>query len=139
MRIDFVTFIRILVAAICVAMAVGMCSCKTQDCIPETIVRDSIVTEYKLDSIYLYEKDSVFIKEKADTVFVEKWKTRYKDVMKIERDTIYQENKVVEVKEVLVEKPIAGVVKWFAWIGGAAILYVVLRFALWIYKKFHLK
>lgn len=40
---------------------------------------------------------------------------------------------------VIVEKPIPAIVRWLAWIGGAAILYVVLRFALWIYKKFHLK
>ena len=90
----------------------SMTACKTQDCLPETIVRDSIRTEYKLDSIYLYEKDSIFIKEKADTIFVEKYITRYKDVLKIQTDTIYQDNKVVEVKEV--EKPIAKPIKWLA-------------------------
>lgn len=110
--------------------------CKVQDCIPETIVRDSIVTEYKLDSIYLYEKDSIYIQQKADTIFVNKYVTRYKDVMKIERDTIYQDNKVVEVKEVLIEKPIAGVVKWLAWIGLAAVLIVVIRIGLKVYRKF---
>jgi hypothetical protein len=40
---------------------------------------------------------------------------------------------------VIVKKPIPAIVRWLAWIGGAAILYVVLRFALWIYKKVHLK
>ena len=110
--------------------------CKVQNCIPETIVRDSIVTEYKLDSIYLYEKDSIFIHEKADTVFINRFVTRYKDVMKIEHDTVYQDNKIVEVKEVLVEKPIAGVVKWFAWIGLAAVLIVVIKIGLKVYRKF---
>ena len=138
MRIDYI--IQTIVAAVCVAMLVWMLQgCKTIDCIPETIVRDSIVTEYKLDSTYIYEKDSVFIKEKADTVFVEKWKTRYKDVMKIERDTVWQENKVVEVKEVLVEKPIAGVVKWFAWIGAFFVVYYLVKIGLWVYRKFILK
>jgi hypothetical protein len=138
MRIDYI--IQTIVAAILVAMMVWMLQgCKVQDCIPETITKDSIVTEYKLDSIYLYEKDSIFIKEKADTVFVEKWKTRYKDVMKIERDTIWQENKVVEVKEVLVEKPIAGVVKWFAWIGAFFVVLYLVKAGLWVYRKFFLK
>jgi hypothetical protein len=138
MRIDYI--IQTIVAAMCVAMLVWMLQgCKVQDCIPETIVRDSIVTEYKLDSIFLYEKDSVFIKEKADTVFVEKWKTRYKDVMKIERDTIWQENKVVEVKEVLVEKPIAGVVKWFAGIGAFFVVFYLVKAGLWVYRKLILK
>lgn len=110
--------------------------CKTIDCIPETIVKDSIRTEYKLDSIYLYEKDSVFIKEKADTVFVEKWKTRYKDVMKIERDTIYQENKVVEVKEV---KYIPAFIKVMAWIGGGLSLLLLIWIVLKVYRKLVLK
>lgn len=138
MRLEHI--IRTIVAAMLFALLAWMLqSCKTQDCIPETIVRDSIVTEYKLDSTYIYEKDSVFIKEKADTVFVEKWKTRYKDVMKIERDTIWQENKVVEVKEVLVEKPIAGVVKWFAWIGAFFVVFYLVKIGLWVYRKFILK
>jgi hypothetical protein len=110
--------------------------CKTIDCIPETITKDSIVTEYKLDSTYIYEKDSIFIKEKADTVFVEKWKTRYKDVMKIERDTIYQENKVVEVNEV---RYIPDLVKWLAWIGAFFVLFYIVKIGLWVYRKFFLK
>ena len=138
MRIEHL--IQTIVAAVCVAMLVWMLqSCKTADCIPETIVRDSIRMEYKLDSIYLYQRDSIHIREKADTVFVNKYVTRYKDVLKIERDTIYQENKVVEVKEVLVEKPIAGVVKWFSWIGAAFLVLYLVKIALWVYKTFFLK
>ena len=135
MRPVYIT--RTIVAAMLFAMLAWMLQgCKVQNCIPETIVRDSIVTEYKLDSIYLYEKDSIFIHEKADTVFINRFVTRYKDVMKIEHDTVYQDNKIVEVKEVLVEKPIAGVVKWFAWIGLAAVLIVVIKIGLKVYRKF---
>ena len=135
MRLE--NIIQTIVAAVCVAMLVWMLqSCKVQDCIPETIVRDSIRTEYKLDSIYLYEKDSVFIKEKADTVFVNKYVTRYKDVLKIERDTIWQENKVVEVK---VEKYIPQAVKWLAGIGAFFIVFFLVKAGLWVYRKFFLK
>lgn len=138
MRIEYI--IQTIVAAMLVAMLVWMLQgCKVQDCIPETIVRDSIVTEYKHDSTYIYQHDSIFIKEKADTVFVEKWKTRYKDVMKIERDTIWQENKVVEVKEVLVEKPIPAIVKWFAWIGAFFVVFYLVKIGLWVYRKLVLK
>lgn len=132
-----VYIIRTFVAAMLFALLAWMLQgCKVQNCIPETIVRDSIVTEYKLDSIYLYEKDSIFIHEKADTVFINRFVTRYKDVIKIEHDTVFQDNKVVEVKEVLVEKPIAGVVKWLAWIGLAAVLIVVIKIGLKVYRKF---
>ena len=135
MRIEHI--IQTSIAAICVAVvALMLGGCKAQDCIPETIVRDSIRTEYKLDSIYLYEKDSVFIKEKADTVFVEKWKTRYKDVLKIERDTIWQENTIVEVQEV---KYIPQAVKWLAGIGAFFIVFFLVKFGLWVYRKFTLQ
>ena len=126
----------ILLIATCAILAWMISSCKVQDCIPETIVRDSIRVEQKLDSIYLYEKDSIFIKEKADTVFIEKYITRYKDVLKVERDTIYQENKVVEVKEV---KYIPTFVKVMAWIGGALTLLLLIWVVLKLYKKFFLK
>ena len=129
----------ILLIATCAILAWMISSCKTVDCIPETIVRDSVRIEQKLDSIFLYEKDSIFIKEGRDTVFVEKYVTRYKDVLKVQRDTIYQDNSVVEVKEVLVEKPIAGFVKAMAWIGGGAILLVLIWIVLKVYKKFFLK
>lgn len=135
MRTDYI--IQTFLAAICVAgLLIFFVGCKTIDCIPETIVKDSIRTEYKLDSIYLYEKDSIFIKEKADTVFVEKYITRYKDVMKIERDTIYQENKVVEVK---VEQYIPTFVKVMAWIGGALSLLLLIWVVLKVYRRLVLK
>lgn len=62
----------------------------------------------------------------------------------LERVIALQNEKISELSnnkqtETIEVKYIPEVVKWFAWIGGAAILYVVLRFALWIYKKFHLK
>lgn len=134
MRADLI--LKTIMAVFIAGILLFFVGCKTIDCVPETIIKDSIRVEFKLDSTYIYEKDSVFIKEKADTVFVEKWKTRYKDVLKIERDTIYQENKMVEVKEVLVEKPIAGVVKWFSWIGAFFVVFYLVKIGLWVYRKF---
>ena len=134
MKMNYI--IQTIVAALIAGILLFFVGCKTTDCIPETIVKDSIHTEYKLDSTYIYEKDSVFIKEKADTVFVEKWRTRYKDVMKIERDTIYQENKVVEVK---VEQYIPQYIKWFAGIGAFFVVFYIVKAGLWVYRKFVLK
>ena len=132
------TIIRIIVAALLVALLVTILpSCKTVDCIPEVVYRDSIRTEYLHDSIYRYERDSIFIKEKADTVWMEKYITRYKDVLKVERDTIWRDNTQTIVKEV--EKPIAPFVKWLAWWGAAALLILLLWLVLKIYRKFFLK
>ena len=135
MRPDY--YIQTIMNELLVAVVALMLSgCKTIDCIPETIVRDSIRTEYKHDSTYIYQRDSIFIKEKADTVFVNKYVTRYKDVLKIERDTVWQENKVVEVKEV---RYVPTHIKVFAWIGAFFLVALLVRIALWLYKKLVLK
>ena len=39
---------------------------------------------------------------------------------------------------VIVEKPIPAIVRWLAWIGGFALLYVLIRIGLWVYRKFTL-
>lgn len=136
MNWDAATIIRIIVAALLVALLVTILpSCKTVDCLPEVVYRDSIRTEYIHDSIYRYERDSIFIHQKADTVWLEKYITRYKDVLKVERDTIWRDNTQTIVKEVEVEKPIAPFVKWLAWWGAAALLWLVLK----IYRKFFIK
>lgn len=132
-RICEVIGMTLIAAVIALVITMFCTSCKVQDCIPETIVRDSIRTEYKHDSTYIYQRDSIFIKEKADTVFVNKYVTRYKDVLKIERDTIWQENKVVEVKEV---RYVPTHIKVFAWIGAFFAVALLVRMALWLYSKF---
>ena len=140
MNWDAATIIRIIVAALLVALLVTILpSCKTVDCIPEVVYRDGIRTEYIPDSIYRYERDSIYIHQKADTVWLEKYTTRYKDVLKVERDTIWRDNTQTIVKEVEVEKPIAPFVKWLAWWGAAALLILLLWVVLKIYRKFFIK
>ena len=132
MRLDY--YIQTIIAALFAAVVALMLSgCKTVDCIPEVVYKDSIRTEYKHDSTYIYQRDSIFIKEKADTVFVNKYVTRYKDVLKIERDTVWQENKVVEVKEV---RYVPTHIKVFAWVGAFFAVALLVRIALWLYSKF---
>lgn len=113
--------IRIIVAALCVAVMVAMLQgCKVcEPCVPETIVRDSIRTEHRLDSIFLYQRDSIYIHEKADTVYVNKYITRYKDVLKVERDTVWRDNHTVEVQQV---RYIPKFYKWMTWIGVALVV-----------------
>lgn len=55
------------------------------------------------------------------------------------RSTTSTDASVEKQEPVIVKEPIPAIVRWFAWIGGAAILYVLLRIALWIYRKFFFK
>ena len=111
--------------------------CKTvAPCVPETITRDSVRVEYKLDSVYLYERDSIFVHEKRDTVFVERWKTRYKDAIKIQRDTVIDTKTEVQVQTVEVTPRFAKFCYW--WFGVSAFL-LIAGGVLWICKKFYVK
>ena len=92
--------------------------------------------EYKLDSVYLYERDSIFVHEKRDTVFIERWKTRYKDVMKIQRDTVIDTKTEVQVQRVEVTPRFAKFCYW--WFCISAFLMIV-GAAIWICKKFYVK
>ena len=54
------------------------------------------------------------------------------------REELVQASKNLQEKTIEV-KYIPDVVKWFAWIGVASVLYVLIRVALVVYKKFVLK
>lgn len=163
--------LRVLVAAICVACLVWMCSCRTPQPIVQTEVKEVLVERTITDTIVTIEPDSasikallecdsagnVLIKEleevqgknvslalqlknlkgKPATLAVDCKQDSLEKVIALKDETIKEltNNKQVETIEV---KYIPDFVKWLAWIGAAAILYVVLRIALWVYKKFFL-
>ena len=120
-----------------ILIAFTLAGCKTvAPCIPETITIDSVRVEYKLDSVYLYEHDSIFVHEKRDTVFVERWKTRYKDVLKIQRDTVIDKKTEVQVEITEVTPRFAKFCYW--WFGVSAFL-LIAGAAIWLCKKFYVK
>ena len=135
MKIDWQYILAL--AASAFFLAILFCSCKTvAPCIPETITIDSVRVEYKLDSVYLYERDSIFVHEKRDTVFIERWKTRYKDAIKIQRDTIRDTHTEVQVQRVEVTPRFAKFC--YCWFGVSAFL-LVAGGVLWVCKKFYVK
>lgn len=99
----------------------------------------------KRTSLELQLKDNILkiqaIQEQFEVIV--KGLQRDKEVLIKENTELKEKLSSVQSQEkqepVVVEKPIPAIVRWLAWVGGAAILYVVLRFALWIYKKVHLK
>lgn len=84
----------VIVTGLCVAALVAFClfcvGCKSVQ-VP-TNTRDSIRTEYRHDSIYIFKHDSIFRDRwrKGDTTYIvtEKWMTQYKDRTKEVHDTI---------------------------------------------------
>jgi hypothetical protein len=62
----------------------------------------------------------------------------------LERVIALQNEKISELNnnkqtETIEVKYIPSFVKWLAWVGAAAILYVLIRVALWVHSKFILK
>ena len=80
-----------LFAAIFIVIVIFVFSgCKTIEYVEVPKVEKEYIS--KLDSIYFLEKDSIYIREKGDTVFVDKWHTRYKEV--IRTDTILKSDSI---------------------------------------------
>ena len=69
----------------------SLVGCKVQEpCIPTEVVRDSIRTEYKLDSVYFYERDSIYLDRTKDTIYKEYSKTKWlKNKFRRLDDSIY--------------------------------------------------
>ena len=99
------------------------------------LIRELEETQGKNVSLALALKNA---KGKPATLSVDCKQDSLEKVIALKDETIKElsNNKQVETVEV---KYIPDFVKWFAWIGAAAILLALIRIALWIYKKFFLK
>lgn len=110
-------------------------SCKTQQpCLPQVITRDSVRVQYRTDSVYLYERDSIFVQQRADTVYLTRYTTRYKDVLRLQHDTIVDTRHEVQVQRERYVPKYYSVVSWGFWIF---VVLLLLRIAWWVVKKYY--
>ena len=99
----------------------------------------------KRTSLELQLKDNILkiqaIQEEFEIIV--KGLKRDKEVLIKENTELKEKLSSVQSQEkqepIEIEKPIPAIVRWLAWIGGAAILYVLLRIALLVYRKLVLK
>ena len=117
-------------------LAIILSSCvKTIETIKEVPVE---VTKYvqRSDTLIMNTTDSVYIRQNGDTVFSEKFRTVYRDRVRVERDSVPY---IVEITktDVRVEKeevPVK-VRDWIWWIGAIGIIYAFVRLVLFVRKK----
>lgn len=117
-------------------LAIILSSCvKTIETIKEVPVE---VVKYvqRSDTLIMNTTDSVYIRQKGDTVYSEKFRTVYRDRVRVERDSIPY---VVEITktDVRVEKeevPVK-VRDWIWWIGAIGLIYGFIRIVLFVRKK----
>lgn len=103
-RFIFRHFDYIILALMILAAIVLVCSCQSVRYVPvETVKTDSIrVVDVQRDSIYVL--DSIFVREAHDTVYITKWRTEYKEALRV--DTFHVQridsiNTIVEVEKKL--------------------------------------
>jgi hypothetical protein len=103
-RLIFRYFDYIILALVALATAILVCSCQPVRYIPvETVKTDSVrVVDVQKDSIYV--RDSILIRTKADTIYVTKWRTEYREALKVDTFLVQRVdsiNTIVEVEKKL--------------------------------------
>lgn len=108
--------------ATAITLLCAMCSCTSVKYVPvETIKTDSVrVVDVRRDSIFVM--DSVIIREKADTVYVTRWRTEFREALKVDTLQVLRVdsiNTVIEVEKKLTK------VQQLKMDVGAGVLYAV--------------
>jgi hypothetical protein len=111
------TITRVILVLIgAVVMVAYFSGCKP---VERILIKTEYVNRLQYDSIYLQKYDSVYVAVKGDTVQIEKYKTLYKDRLKIVRDTVLKTDSVIFTKPPVEVKVPVEVNKWgfLDWIG----------------------
>lgn len=86
------------------------------------------------DTLIVNTTDSVYIRQKGDTTYSEKFRTVYRDRVRVERDSVPYIVEITKTEFREVEKPVK-VRDWIWWIGAIGIFYAFVRLVLFVRKK----
>lgn len=115
--------------------AIALCSCAPVKYIPAESVRvDSVrVVEVMRDSVFV--QDSVIIREKNDTVYLTRWRTMYREALRV--DTFFVQRKDTVNNVVEVERELSRVEVLEMNIGAGVLWAIPIILALYLlYRKF---
>lgn len=97
----------VILLAILSLIALLLCSCSTTKVVPVEVERVRVEYQdrlrYERDSVYLH--DSIYIVQRGDTVFRDRWKTKIKEVVRIDTAYIEKRDSISYPVVVQVEKP----------------------------------
>lgn len=113
---------RILLWAVIVTACCALFSCRSVEYVPVETVRTETerVVDIHRDSIYVL--DSVFVREAHDTIYITKWRTEYKEALRIDTLNIERIDTLIRIVEVEIK-----LTKWqqTKMDVGAGVLYAV--------------
>lgn len=114
---DIILSVALLTAALWL-----ICSCSTVKYVPvETLKTDSVrVVDIQRDSVYI--ADTTIIREKADTVYITRWRTEYKEALRVDTVQVVRTDSIQTIVEV--EKKLTKV-QQLKMDVGAGVLYAV--------------
>lgn len=115
------------------------------DSLGNVLIKSLEQEQGKRTSLELQLKDNILkiqaIQEEFEVIV--KGLKRDKEVLIKENTELKEKLSSVQSQEkqepVIVEKPIPAIVKWFAWVGAFFVVFYLVKFCLWVYKKFTLK
>lgn len=112
----------------------SLVGCKPTERIVEVPVE---VTKYvqRSDTVEVYNTDSIYIRERNDTVWIEKYKTLYRDRIRVRVDTVPRIVKVTEKITLEKKVKVRGFVWWSGIVGLAALCIGIIIGLLRIKKK----
>lgn len=114
----------ILLVTVILFVIFSLTSCKSHQ-LAEPVSHTEYVDRLRYDSIYLEKHDSIYIRQRGDTVTIEKFKTVFKDRLKIQKDTVVRTDTftTAPVKITKIEK--VKVYGFFWLVGFLFVLYIV--------------
>ena len=95
-------FLNWKVVLLLIAMAALMCSCRTYIPVETVRMETQYIDRVQRDSIYVL--DSIYVREAHDTVYITKWRTEYKEALRVDTfrvERIDTLNTIVEVEKKL--------------------------------------
>lgn len=125
----------ILSVALLMATLWLICSCSTVKYVPvETLKTDSVrVVDIQRDSVYI--ADTTIIREKADTVYITRWRTEYKEALRVDTVRVVRTDSIQTIVEV--ERELSKMEELKMNIGSGVLWAIPILIALYIlYRKF---
>ena len=95
---------RILLWAVIVTACCALFSCRSVEYVPVETVKTETerVVDVQRDSIYVL--DSVFVRQAQDTIYITKWRTEYREALRVDTfnvERVDSVNTIVEVEKKL--------------------------------------
>lgn len=112
--------------ALCVVLFAG---CKTY--VPVETVRTEVVKELEIQRDSIFVLDSVFVREAHDTVYITRWRTEYKEALRIDTLNVERIDTLIRIVEVEIK-----LTKWQQRkmdIGGGVLYAVPILIAVGLY------